>query len=188
MEVLQQKCTDRSQETPNLSSGWKNVQKRRRLTCSLSFTDLRQASLVQHRAKSGQKSQGFTSDSHTFPKDKIQLHLKLVKDICRYCHSCRLKNTMSITIMMMMVKQNQMVFAGESYRGQASQGEQLRRWQQGEGRRWGCWNVKTIFQIFALNFARGTTDPGYWVHNSNHPNSRSMLSQHCWHGLHPLTS
>ena len=87
MEVLQQKCTDRSQETPNLSSGWKNVQKRRRLTCSLSFTDLRQASLVQHRAKSGQKSQGFTSDSHTFPKDKIQLHLKLVKDICRYCHS-----------------------------------------------------------------------------------------------------
>ena len=94
MEVLQQKCTNRSQETPNLSSGWKNVQKRRRLTCSLSFTDLRQASLVQHRAKSGQKSQGFTSDSHTFPKDKIQLHLKLVKDICRYCHSCRLKNTM----------------------------------------------------------------------------------------------
>ena len=27
----------------------------------------------------------------------------------------------------------------------------------------------------ALNIARGTTDPGYWVHNSNHPNSRSML-------------
>ena len=25
------------------------------------------------------------------------------------------------------------------------------------------------------NIARGTTDPGYWVHNSNHPNSRSML-------------
>ena len=25
------------------------------------------------------------------------------------------------------------------------------------------------------NIARGTTDPGYWVHNSNNPNSRSML-------------
>ena len=25
------------------------------------------------------------------------------------------------------------------------------------------------------NIARGTTDPGYWVHNSNHPNSRCML-------------
>ena len=114
----------------------KKCRERRRLTCSVSFTDLRQASLVQHRAKSGQKSQGFTSDSHTFPKDKIQLHLKLVKDICRYCHSCRLKNTMSITIMMMMMMMvKQMVFAGESYREQASQGEQLRRWQQGEGRR-----------------------------------------------------
>ena len=33
------------------------------------------------------------------------------------------------------------------------------------------------------NIARGTTDPGYWVHNSNHPNSRSMLSLHCWHGV-----
>ena len=26
-----------------------------------------------------------------------------------------------------------------------------------------------------VNIARGTTDPGYWVHNSNHPNSKSML-------------
>ena len=25
------------------------------------------------------------------------------------------------------------------------------------------------------NIARGTMDPGYWVHNSIHPNSRSML-------------
>ena len=24
-------------------------------------------------------------------------------------------------------------------------------------------------QIIKLNIARGTTDPGYWVHNSNHP-------------------
>ena len=31
------------------------------------------------------------------------------------------------------------------------------------------------FLLFLRNIARGTTDPGYWVHNSNHPNSRSML-------------
>ena len=29
--------------------------------------------------------------------------------------------------------------------------------------------------------------PYYGLHNSNHPNSRSMLSQHCWHGLLSLT-
>ena len=29
--------------------------------------------------------------------------------------------------------------------------------------------------IHKKNIARGTTDPGYWVHNSNHPNSKSML-------------
>ena len=34
--------------------------------------------------------------------------------------------------------------------------------------------AKQCVQFF-VNIARGTTDPGYWVHNSNHPNSRSML-------------
>ena len=32
-----------------------------------------------------------------------------------------------------------------------------------------------IFDAVMTNIARGTTDPGYWVHNSNHPNCSSML-------------
>ena len=47
-------------------------------------------------------------------------------------------------------------------------------------RRWWRWDVKLIwnwpsidsyYELFfsKKNIARGTTDPGYWVHNSNHP-------------------
>ena len=54
----------------------------------------------------------------------------------------------------------------------------------------GSLKKKKYYHCWRKKHCQRHMDPGFWVHNSNHPNSRSrrLLSQHYWHGLISLTS
>ena len=68
---------------------------------------------------------------------------------------------------------------GTIRRGRKSHKRWLHKRTQFNPKSKNCTYILYVSLLKTINIARGTTDPGYWVHNSNHSNSRSMLSRHC---------